>query len=69
MEPLTPRTPDGADSGTDAELGTVDSGSMSRGSSMTDMQCVSLGRHSTVRTVEIPTHGPDTPRTYISPRQ
>ena len=42
MEPLTPRTPDGGDSGTDAELGTMHSGSMSRGSSMTDMQCVPL---------------------------
>ena len=55
MEPLTPRTPDGGDSGTDAELGTAHSGSISRGSSMTDMQCVSLGL--CVRTASIFAHG------------
>jgi hypothetical protein len=37
MEPLTPRTPDGEE-GTDLESGVSRSASMSRGSSMTDMQ-------------------------------
>ena len=37
LEPLTPRTPEGEE-GTDAESGATRSGSISRGSSMTDMQ-------------------------------
>jgi len=72
MEPLTPRTPDGGDSGTDAELGTMHSGSISRGSSMTDMQCAPPYLCSSSRTAKIsrhPAHGLGTPSTCTCPLQ